>query len=125
VSDFDLLLVGTRGIAFDEPLPSEQIELCRWCCKTIERVRHQHTCRMPSQPQTRALPSSRSPANDTGPAQVLGEIKANGVGSQSWTRRWLEVLKVEGGSEPSTRKYRRLALATRYRTTSSSGRPPR
>ena len=27
---------------------------------------------------------------------MLGEIKVNGVGNQSWTRRWLEVLKLEG-----------------------------
>ena len=38
VSDFDLLLVGTRGVAYREPLPAEQVELSRWCCASIERV---------------------------------------------------------------------------------------
>ena len=54
------------GLNFEQPLPSDQVELSTWCCRSIERV--------------------------------LKEVSEEGKGGQSWTRRWLEVLKKESAN---------------------------
>jgi len=38
VSDFDCLLVGTRRVKYDVPLPPEQVELLQWSVDNIEEI---------------------------------------------------------------------------------------
>ena len=38
VSDFDCFLVGTRAVQFENPIPSEQVDMVNWCIDHIEGV---------------------------------------------------------------------------------------
>jgi len=38
VSDFDCFLVGTRGVEYQDPLPSDQLKVLQWCVSQIEAV---------------------------------------------------------------------------------------
>lgn len=38
VSDFDCFLVGTRGVTYKSPLPSDQIEMTKWCVSQTEKI---------------------------------------------------------------------------------------
>ncbi|CAJ1942988.1 unnamed protein product [Cylindrotheca closterium] len=38
VSDFDCFIVGTRGVKYDAPLPSDQLEVSKWCISQIESI---------------------------------------------------------------------------------------
>ncbi|GFH47786.1 hypothetical protein CTEN210_04261 [Chaetoceros tenuissimus] len=37
-SDFDCFTVGTRGVTFDQPIASEQVELMKWMIESIDKV---------------------------------------------------------------------------------------
>merc|ERR1719410_2692744 len=37
-SDFDCFTVGTRGVAYDSPLPDDQVQLMKWLIQNIEAV---------------------------------------------------------------------------------------
>ena len=66
VSDFDCFLVGTRGVEYKDPLPSEQLDVLMWCVNQIELIMEEDSL----QSQTASAPPS-------------------------WTNRWLDVLKHE------------------------------
>ena len=38
VSDFDCFLIGTRGVQYKEPIPDDQLEVCKWCIDQIESI---------------------------------------------------------------------------------------
>lgn len=38
VSDFDCFLVGTKGVAYDKPIPDDQLKLVDWCLTKIEAI---------------------------------------------------------------------------------------
>ena len=38
VSDFDCFLVGTRSVAYSEPIPDEQVELVKWSLDKMESI---------------------------------------------------------------------------------------
>lgn len=38
VSDFDPFLVGTRGVAYKDPIDPKQIDVLKWCLKAIEEI---------------------------------------------------------------------------------------
>jgi hypothetical protein len=38
VSDFDCFIVGTRGVRYEEPMASDQLDILQWCIKQIEIV---------------------------------------------------------------------------------------
>jgi len=46
VSDFDNLLVGTRGVSYNSPLPSDQIEYLKYMVSSIEKI-HDKPCSQP------------------------------------------------------------------------------
>jgi hypothetical protein len=46
VSDFDNLLVGTRGVSYNSPLPSDQIEYLKYMVSSIEKI-HDRPCSQP------------------------------------------------------------------------------
>lgn len=38
VSDFDCFIVGTRGVRYEEPMASDQLDILKWCVHQIEIV---------------------------------------------------------------------------------------
>lgn len=38
VSDFDCFLTGTRGVTYEKPLPTEQVDMLNWCVTNIEET---------------------------------------------------------------------------------------
>jgi len=64
VSDFDCFTMGTRGVAYNTPLPEEQIELLKWCVSQIGQVLDER--------------------NGASPKNTI---------ETDWTSHWLEVLK--------------------------------
>ena len=37
-SDLDAFLIGSKGMAFNDPLPPEQLRLIEWCIDGVEKV---------------------------------------------------------------------------------------
>lgn len=80
VSDFDCFLMGTRGVRYPKKLPADQEELLQWCVACTEQ----------------ALELQYESYKNVG--KTNPETSKNGEDDkidlpQSWTSRWLEILK--------------------------------